>query len=442
MTKLLSAARFAALAGVPRHNIFASPVGPRILLEAPIDQGVDLKSLSRRRSPAAADKLKETTEKALSEAQTAAGMATETKAKAAETLNEFNGLKTALDARIGEIEQRVARGGNNNGGGEELKTLGQVVIESDRREGADGGRPAQPRSRASVGVDLKTVLSATGTWGSTTSVGTSLVAPDRAGLVPLPQRRMTVRDLITPGETNSNAIEYAKETVFTNNAAVVAENTRKPESNIVFDMTSTAVRTVAHFIKASRNIMDDAPQLRSIIDQRLRYGLMLAEEAELLYGDGTGQHLLGIIPQATAYSAAFSPTDTNSLDILLLAALQSDLALLPASGYVLHPTDWARIQLTKDGMGQYIVGGPQQTLLKTLWGLPVVTTMAITAGTFLSGAFQGGAQLFDRMAIEVLLSTENEDDFVKNMLTIRAEERLALAVYRAAAFITGSIIAP
>jgi HK97 family phage major capsid protein len=443
MTKLLSAARFAALAGVPRHNIFASPVGPRILLEAPIDQGVDLKSLTTQITAAAdkLDKLREIGEKALSEAQTAAGMATETKAKAAETLNEFNGLKTALDARIGEIEQRVARGGNNNGGGEELKTLGQVVIESDDVKALMAAGP-RSRSRASVGVDLKTVLSATGTWGSTTSVGTSLVAPDRAGLVPLPQRRMTVRDLITPGETNSNAIEYAKETVFTNNAAVVAENTRKPESNIVFDMTSTAVRTVAHFIKASRNIMDDAPQLRSIIDQRLRYGLMLAEEAELLYGDGTGQHLLGIIPQATAYSAAFSPTDTNSLDILLLAALQSDLALLPASGYVLHPTDWARIQLTKDGMGQYIVGGPQQTLLKTLWGLPVVTTMAITAGTFLSGAFQGGAQLFDRMAIEVLLSTENEDDFVKNMLTIRAEERLALAVYRAAAFITGSIIAP
>jgi HK97 family phage major capsid protein len=404
------------------------------------DNTMDLKTLTTQFATAS-DKLKEIAEKALAEAEKSSGMATETKAKAAELLTEFNGHKTALDARIGEIEQRVARGAQHGGGADEVKSLGEIVTENDEVKAlmAAGSRS---RSKASVSVDLKTVLSATGTWGATASVGNSLVAPQRAGLVALPQRRMTVRDLITPGQTNSNAIEYALEVVFTNNAAVIAENTRKPESNITFNLTSTAVRTLAHFIKASRNIMDDAPMLRSTIDQRLRYGLMLAEEAEILYGDNTGQHLNGIITQATAYSAAFTPTDTNSLDILLLAALQSDLALLPATGYVVHPTDWARIQTTKDGMGQYLVGGPQNTLGMTLWGLPVVTTMAITAGTFLSGAFQGGAQLFDRMAIEVLLSTENEDDFVKNMLTIRAEERIALAVYRPAAFITGSIIAP
>ena len=368
-------------------------------------------------------------------------MAESTKLEASEKLTEMNTKAAEVAERLGEIEKHMARRDFHGGGVSEMKSLGEVVTENDDIKALMAAGP-RSRSRASVSIDTKTVLSATATWGATASVGTSLVGTDRQTMVMLPQRRMTVRDLLTPGNTNSNAIEYAVESVFTNNAAVVAENTRKPKSNITFNMTSTAVRTIAHFLKASRNIMDDAPQLRSVIDQRLRYGLELAEEAELLYGDGTGQHLLGIIPQATAYSAAFTPTDTNSLDILLLAALQSDLALLPATGYVIHPTDWARIQTTKDGMGQYMIGGPQQTAGRNLWGLPVVATMAITAGTFLSGAFNGGAQLFDRMSIEVLLSTENEDDFVKNMITIRAEERLALAVYRPTAFITGSIIAP
>lgn len=403
---------------------------------------VELKSLVESFTKAQ-DKVKEIAEKALAEATTGKGMAEETKSKAAELLTEMNTKSAAIDARLGEVEQRIARGSGAGGGAVEAKSLGEIVLENDSVKALMKAGPAS-RSGASARIDLtetKTVLSATGTWGSTTSVGTSLVSPDRAPMVLLPQRGLTVRDLIPAGQTSSNAIEYAKEVVFTNNAAVVAENTRKPESNITFNMTSTSVRTMAHFIKASRQILDDAPMLRSVIDQRLRYGLEMAEESELLYGDGTGQHLLGIIPQATAYSAAFTPTDTTGIDIIMLASLQSQLALLPATGVVMHPTDWARVRLTKDSQGNYLVGAPQGSAPgMTLWGLPVVATMAITAGTFLVGAFRGGAQLFDRMSIEVLLSTENEDDFVRNMITIRAEERLALAVYRPSAFITGSII--
>jgi HK97 family phage major capsid protein len=192
-------------------------------------------------------------------------------------------------------------------------------------------------------------------------------------------------------------------------------------------------------MKASRQIMDDAPQLRSVIDGRLTYGLQFVEEAELLYGDGTGQHLAGIIPQATAYSAAFTPALPTAIDTLRLASLQATLALYPASGYVLHPTDWGRIELTKDTQGRYIVGDPTGVLGKRLWNLPVVDTQAMQAGKFLTGAFQLGAQIFDRLSIEILISTENMDDFTRNMVTIRGEERLALAVYRPAAFIYGNI---
>ena len=289
-------------------------------------------------------------------------------------------------------------------------------------------------------IETKALLSATGTWGSTASVGNSLVMPDRQiPMQSLPMRQMTIRDLVAPGTTSSNAIEYAVQTTRTNNAAVVAENSLKPTSAYAWDLRSFPVRTIAHLVKASRQILDDAPGLQSTIDAEMRYGLDFAEEAEILNGDGTGQHLLGIIPQASAYSAAFDVTGETAIDRIRLAMLQGVLALYPMTGTVLNPTDWTKIEMLKDAQGRYIIGDPQGTVAPRLWGLPVVASLAMSAGTFLTGAFKYGAQIFDRMSIEVLISTENNDDFEKNMVTVRAEERLAFVVKRPAAFITGNL---
>jgi HK97 family phage major capsid protein len=147
--------------------------------------------------------------------------------------------------------------------------------------------------------------------------------------------------------------------------------------------------------------------------------------------------LHGIIPQATAYVAPVSLADLNMIDVLRLAMLQAALAEYPASGHVLHPTDWATIETLKDGEGRYIIGNPQGQLTPTLWRLPVVETQAITVRKFLTGAYKLGAQVFDRWAARVEVATENEDDFIKNLVTILAEERVALAVYRPEAFIYG-----
>ena len=249
---------------------------------------------------------------------------------------------------------------------------------------------------------------------------------------------MTVRDLITPGNMDGNALEYVKETGFTNNAGMVAEGAKKPESSLKFDLVSTTAKVIAHYMKASRQILSDASQLASLIDGRLRYGLAFKEEQQLLNGDGTGQNLLGIIPQATAFAAPFDPagTETN-IDNIRLAFLQAELAEFPSTGVVMNPIDWARIELLKDTTGRYIIGNPQGIIGASLWNRPVVTTQAITVDKFLAGAFKLGAQLFDRWQARVEVATENEDDFVKNLVTVLAEERLALAVYRPEAFIYG-----
>jgi HK97 family phage major capsid protein len=358
----------------------------------------------------------------------------ETKASADKALTEMGTFST----RLTDIEQKVAR--RQSAHVDEAKTLGALYIED---EGVKAFLAGNKRGIARLSIEGKTVISltsATATVGATTSVGTSLVSPDRQALVPLPQRNLAVRDLLTPGETSSNAIEYARQVTFQNLAATVAEAAQKPQSDMTFNLVSAPVRTIAHFMKASRQILDDSPQLRSFIDGILTYGLKYVEDQQLLTGDGTGQNITGLVTAATAYSAPFTePAGTTAIDRIRFAMLQAALALYPSTGIVLNPTDWAVIETLKDSLGRYIIGDPQGTVTPRLWGLPVVSTPAMAAGNFLTGAFRGGAQVFDRMQTEVLVSTEDSDNFQKNMVTVRAEERLALAIYVPAAFITGTL---
>lgn len=354
------------------------------------------------------------------------------KEKTDKALSELGDVTT----RLGEMEKRAAREREN--GEDEHKSLGDMVVEAAKAKDFNGAI----RGAVRVQAERAALTTADGTVGAGRSAGTSLIPGQRVpGIIAPPNRRMTIRDLLMPGQTSSNNIEYVKETGYTNNAAPVAETTAKPYSELTFNMANAPVRTIAHLFKASRQILDDAVGLRSYIDGRARYGLQFKEEAQLLKGDGTGQNLLGVQPQATAFAPAFVPQDATPIDRLRLAILQVVLAEYPATGFVLNPVDWAGIELTKDNEGRYIIANPQGAIQPTLWNLPVVETQSQTLGTFLTGAFSMAAQIFDRMEIEVLLSTENVDDFEKNMVSIRAEERLGLAVYRPEAFVTGSVAA-
>jgi HK97 family phage major capsid protein len=354
------------------------------------------------------------------------------KDKTDRALSELGDVTT----RLGDLEKRAAR--EKEQGEDEQKSLGDMVVEAAKAKDFNGAI----RGAVRVQAERAALTTADGTVGAGRSAGTSLIPGQRVpGIIAPPNRRMTIRDLLMPGQTSSNNIEYVKETGYTNNAAPVAETTAKPYSDLTFNMANAPVRTIAHLFKASRQILDDAIGLKSYIDGRARYGLQFKEEAQLLKGDGTGQNILGVQPQATAFAPAFVPQDATPIDRLRLAILQVVLAEYPATGFVLNPVDWASIELTKDAEGRYIIANPQGAIQPTLWNLPVVETQSQTLGTFLTGAFSMAAQIFDRMEIEVLLSTENVDDFEKNMVSIRAEERLGLAVYRPEAFVTGAVAA-
>jgi HK97 family phage major capsid protein len=204
------------------------------------------------------------------------------------------------------------------------------------------------------------------------------------------------------------------------------------------------VRTLAHWEAAHRNVLADEPQLRSIIDNELMYGLRLAEDDQILNGDGTGENLEGVLQTSGIQTYDWSdgettPVPDNKADALRRAATLSFLAYYEPTGIVMHPNDWEDIELSKDDNGQYLVavsvamGGEPR-----IWRIPVVETPAIAEGTALIGAFGTGAQLYDREQASIRISEQHADFFVRNAIVILAEQRLALAVKRPEAFVAVS----
>ena len=313
--------------------------------------------------------------------------------------------------------------------------IGSEFIKSDQYQALVEGRQGQAR------MEMKTaIINATGQ-------NQPLVPADRSmGIIAEPNRLLRIRDVLAATATNSNLIEYAKENVFTNNAGPTVsgspeafENVTKPESGITFTLETEPVQTIAHWIPASKQVIADSAQLQGYISGRLTYGLKLKEETQLLAGTGANGELNGLITQATAYTVQ-SPQLTNKFDIIREAIKQAQLSEYFPTNIVLNPQDWYEMDVAKVGAAddRYVAGNPREMSAPRLWGLPVILSNSITAGTFLLGAFDMGAEIKDRMQATVEVSRENSDNFVKNMITILAEERIALVVYRPTAFITGS----
>jgi HK97 family phage major capsid protein len=338
----------------------------------------------------------------------------------------------AMQGRLSNIEQALAAL-KTEPNKAKRQTLGQAVLNDAKFKAWLGETGSTPSGK--IRVEIKNAVTE---LGSGEGAAGEIIIPQRIpGWVTPPNRILTIRDLLPAGRTTSNAVDFVQETGFTNSAAPVAEGAQKPESSLEFTLRTAPVRTIAHWLQASKQVLEDIPQLESYINTRLTYGLKLVEEEQLLAGDGTGQNLLGLIPQATPYDRTRSKVGDTRIDIVRRAMTQLRLSQYQPDAVVLHPTDWEDIELTKNSLGSYIWANPRGLLGPTLWGLPVVESTSLAPGEFLVGAFKIAAQIWDRDDVQVDISTEDRDNFIKNMVTIRVEERLALVVYRPESFIFG-----
>jgi HK97 family phage major capsid protein len=268
--------------------------------------------------------------------------------------------------------------------------------------------------------------------------GGALVVPQYIpGIVQLPNRPLVVADLFAPGTTTSNLISYMQETAFTNAANAVLEGAAKPESALTFVAVQDPVRKIAHWLPVTEEMLEDVPQISSYINARLVLGVQIEEDDELLNGTGVAPELLGITKRAGLAADVVRVDPATNADAILaqIFAIYTSAFLMP-DGIVMNPTNWAKTALAKSSTGEYIGAGPFDSGLQaqTLWGLPVAVTPNQLLGSGFVGAFKTAAQIFRKGGIRVEASNSHVDFFIKNLVAIRAEERLALAVYRPGAF--------
>lgn len=259
-----------------------------------------------------------------------------------------------------------------------------------------------------------------------------------------PRQNLLIRDLIPTTPVTGQSFTYFKELLHTLGAGMVAEGAAKPTSNVTFEQVTDIVKKIAVWMPVTDEALDDVPQLYSYIQELLRYDLELKREGQLLKGDGTGNNLNGIMTQATVFDPDLSKATDTAIDTVRRAIYQArKQSKLAADAVVMSDLDWMNIELQKDGENRYLFANLQGLVTPVLWGRPIVASDSMdegdgstTGGEFLTGSFQQGARIYDRMGFTIKVGMIN-DDFIKNQRAILVEERLGLAVRKKHAFVKG-----
>ena len=372
------------------------------------------------------------------------GEATEATRKAlttaTERLDAIKGDMDRIDARVIEMEKAAKR---QFDGAAESKSIGAQFVESQEYKNA--------RSNGTDSVRVNKALS-----GLAASAGALIQPQRRPDVVMAAERRTFVRDLLTSIPTSSNAVEVMRQNVFTNNAAPQQPSTpntangagqwqTKAESDLTYELITVPIRTMAHWIAASRQVLSDAPMLQRLVDTKLMYGLNLLSDTQLLYGAGTNQSLTGLMVDSGVSNQGQIAAGTSAADLpgAMLNHIRGAITKCQTfeyyniNGLVVNPVDWQTLETAKGSDGHYIWvsvpnGGEQR-----LWRVPVIVSNAMTAGDFLLGDWTMGATIYDREQMDIRVSESHSDYFVKNGVAILAEERYGFGIELPKAFTKG-----
>jgi HK97 family phage major capsid protein len=369
-------------------------------------------------------KLKAFSDKADGEAKTVGQISADTKT----ALDAIGTQQRELADRLNSIEQKATAQPEQKG----ISSWGEQFIKSANYGAFAGGNLNKLR------VEVKNTL-----VGSDTNV-----APQRnAGIVGGAFLPFAMEALLPSTTTSSNAIEFTKEASFTNSAAEAAEGAQKAESALTWSLVNMPVSTVAHWIKISKQLAADAPALAAYVNTRMRYGVNQKVDTQLVVGDGTAPNISGTYDTgnftAHGYSnAAIAAISTTFKKLVLIRKVIADLyaAGYPADAIVLNPADWATIEIelftTAAGQTLYSVNDAGQA---RLFGLPVIQAIGMAADTFQVGRFSEAYMIYNREGVVVEMSDSDGDNFQKNLVTLRAERRLALATEKPAAVRGGDL---
>lgn len=321
------------------------------------------------------------------------------------------------------------------------KSLGAHFVKSgayDQLVAVKGHRGATVAS-----TEYKASTDSQFTGGPTGIYGDVLTEVDRT-VVPAVRRRLTVADLLGKGTISGQAITYFVEGALEGNFGFVAESGTKPQMHFVDPTVVTdALKEIAGWIRVHDNMIEDLDFVVTEINQRLLYQLGLFEEDALLNGAGTGSTLLGILNRSGIQTETAADNTDNADAIFRALTKVSTGSGMDADAIVINPLDYQDLRLSKDANGQYFGGGffsgpygnGAVVIEPPLWGRTTVVTPAVAAGTVLVGAFAQAATLYRKGGVRVESTNSNQDDFIKDLVTIRAKERVALAVRKPAGFV-------
>lgn len=343
--------------------------------------------------------------------------------------------KAELQAQLKELGEKQAelarkmlsmqQSAQEKGGEAVKKTLGAQFVESAQYADLMAGKITK--------ATLATITTPNGA-----------VLPDHQGIVGAPTLPATVSAAFPHVTTTSNSINFLKEASFTNSAAETAEGSAKPESAITFEELDAPVRTVAHFIRITKQLAEDAPALAAYINGRMAYGLDRRVEKQLLTGDGTSSNLGGIFKSGNYTEHGFTtsnmPEGSTVLDLIRRCAATMRKTGYNANVVFLNPMDFDTLRGMKNQSGDYLMGSPLQagTDIRP-WGLRVVESSEVPEGKFMVADTVMGATVYDRSAPVIEMFEQDSDNVTKNLYTIRAECRLAFAVESANCFIGGAL---
>lgn len=363
----------------------------------------------------------------------------------------MDSIGSYLDAPAEAPESAQAAG--VRAGGMEAKSLADVFIGSEqygaaRERGFDVGR-------ISGSLEGKSLHSLSG--GSVTHQ--TLGQIENLGLAERKLRKTRVRDLFPKSTTKSAVLYGVREVGWVNSAKQVkqryaADGTSpatgadsdvygwKPKSNIMLQPVTIPVATIAHTLDAHKNLLDDEPRLRTFLNTRMADGVKYAEDYDLLHSVGDAERITGLFNQPGIQNYTGLATDQFSVQVRR-AITMAQLAEYDPSGLVISPEAWESLEVEEDNTGAFRVAVSVAVgAVKQVWHLDVVATTAMPEDKFLIGAFGMGAQIHDRESVNVTMSTENRDNYERNVVTFRAEERLALEVPRPESFVLGSWTTP
>jgi HK97 family phage major capsid protein len=353
-------------------------------------------------------------------------------------------LKKQIENQKGEIERVIEQVQKLEEKGVKLRGLNpEKKSFIDFVKGNDKYQALNQKSQSVAEIEI--TKSDMASMAETKVTSSGLVAPQYDPVIQgAPRQNLLIRDLIPTTPVTGQSFTYFRELLHTLGAGMVAEGAAKPTSNVTFEQVTDIVKKIAVWMPVTDEALDDVPQLYSYIQELLRYDLELKREGQLLKGDGTGNNLNGIMTQATVFNADLTKASDTAIDTVRRAIYQArKQSKLPADAVVMSDLDWMNIELQKDGENRYLFANLQGLVTPVLWGRPVVASDSMdegdgvtTGGEFLTGSFQQGARIYDRMGFTIKVGMIN-DDFIKNQRAILVEERLGLAVRKKYAFVKG-----